>query len=185
MKKLLLLLAFLLITTHIKAQNNFKPIDSIIKLYDGKKKPGFAVLVTKNGKTLYNKQAGYANLDKKEKISDKTVFALASTSKQFTAACIVLLQKQGKLSFNDNLRKFIPEFPAYAEKITINQLLNHTSGLKDYRALVMLRGEDSDDYSATAIKSRVSISFLNISSPLLPIALFQICSPSEDILIAI
>ena len=161
MNKFLLLTTLLLITFKSQSQDYFKPIDSIIRLYEGKNVPGFIVRVTKNGKTVYSNRAGYANLEKKEKINDKSVFALASTSKQFTAAGIVLLQKQGKLSFNDNLRKYIPEFPAYAEKITINQLLNHTGGLKDYRALAMLRGEDSDNYNAAAIKDLLTAQELN------------------------
>jgi len=161
MNKFLLLTTLLLISFKSQSQDYFKPIDSIIRLYEGKSIPGFIVRVTKNGKTVYSNRAGYANLEKKEKINDKSVFALASTSKQFTAACIVLLQKQGKLSFDDNLRKYIPEFPAYAEKITINQLLNHTGGLKDYRALAMLRGEDSDTYNAAAIKDLLTAQELN------------------------
>ena len=154
-------LAFLLFATHTKAQDYFKPIDSIINLYKGKEVPGFAVLVSKDGKTVYSKNAGYANLEKKVKITDNTVFSLASTSKQFTAACIVLLQQQGKLNLDDNLRKYIPEFPAYAEKITINQLLNHTSGLKDHRALAMLRGDNSDNYSSAEIKAMLVTQELN------------------------
>ena len=161
MQKSLLLSALLLITFKSQSQDYFKPIDSIVKLYEGKNLPGFTVSVTKNGKNVYSNQAGFANLEKKEKITDKTAFSLASTSKQFTAACIVLLQKQGKLSFDDNLRKYIPEFPAYAEKITINQLLNHTCGLKDYRALAMLRGEDSDYYNAATIKDMLTAQELN------------------------
>ena len=161
MTKFLLLSVVLLITFKSQSQDYFKPIDSIVHLYEGKNVPGFSVRVTKNGKTVYSNQAGYANLEKKEKITDKSVFALASVSKQFTAACIVLLQKQGKLNFEDNLRKYIPEFPAYAEKITINQLLNHTGGLKDYRALAMLRGQDSDNYNSAAIKDLLTAQELN------------------------
>ncbi|WP_116788108.1 serine hydrolase [Flavobacterium psychrotrophum] len=161
MKKNILLLAITFITAQLHAQDYLKPIDSIVKLYAGKEIPGFAVLVSKNGKTLYSRNAGYANLEKKEKITDKTVFALASTSKQFTAACIVLLEKQGKLSLDDNLRKYMPEFPEYAEKITINQLLNHTAGLKDHRALAMFRGEKSDEYNSSAIKDMLTAQELN------------------------
>lgn len=161
MAKFLLLSVVLLITFKSQSQDYFKPIDSIVRLYDGKNIPGFSVRVTKNGKTVYSKHAGYANLEKKGKITYKTIFALASVSKQFTAACIVLLHKQGKLNLEDNLRKYISEFPAYAEKITINQLLNHTSGLKDYRALAMLRGEDSDNYNAVAIKDMLTAQELN------------------------
>ncbi|UUC44084.1 serine hydrolase domain-containing protein [Flavobacterium cerinum] len=164
MKKLILFWVIIMIGIPVNAQDYFKPIDSIIHHYKGRKTPGFSVLVSKNGKTLYHKHAGYANLKKEEKISDKTVFALASTSKQFTAACIVLLEKQGKLKFTDNLRHYIPEFPEYAEKITIDQLLHHTGGLKDYRALAMLRGENSDTYNAEAIKALLSVQELNSES---------------------
>lgn len=156
-----LFLAFILFTVNSNAQDYFKPIDSVIKLYEGKAVPGFTVLVTKNGKKLYSSNAGYANLEKREKITDNTVFALASTSKQFTAACIVLLAQKGKLNLDDKLRKYIPEFPAYADNISINQLLNHTSGLKDYRALAMLRGDDSDDYTSSAIKEMMVTQELN------------------------
>ena len=74
---------------------------------------------------------------------------------------IILLQKQGKLNLEDNLRKYIPELLTYAEKITINQLLNHTAGLKDHRALAMLRGDNSDNYSSFEIKDMLVAQELN------------------------
>ncbi len=161
MIKFILLSVLLLTVLESRSQDYFKPIDSIVKLYEGKITPGFSVRVTKNGETVYTKHAGYADVKKKLKITDKTIFCLASASKQFTAACIVLLQKQGKLSLDDNMDKYLPEFPAYSGKVTINQLLNHTGGLKDYRALAMLRGEDSDNYSANAIRSMLTAQELN------------------------
>lgn len=135
------------------AQDNFKPIDSIVKLYEGKNIPGFSVRILKDGKTVYNNHAGYANLEKHSKITDESVFNLGSISKQFTAASIVLLQQQGKLSLNDNLRKYIPEFPAYAEKITLLHLLTHTGGLKDYPILAEIKGEESANYTNAQIKA--------------------------------
>lgn len=134
------------------AQDYFTPIDSIVKTYEGKYVPGFSVRILKDGKTVYNNLAGYANLEKHIKITDETVFSLASTSKQFTAACIVLLQQQGKLNLNDNLRKYIPEFPAYAEKITLLHLLTHTSGLKDFPILATIQGDESEEYTNAQIK---------------------------------
>lgn len=134
------------------AQDYFAPLDSIVKTYEGKDVPGFSVRILKDGKPLYNNHAGYANLEKHTKITDETVFSLASTSKQFTAACIVLLHQQGKLNLNDNLRKYIPEFPPYAEKITLLHLLTHTSGLKDFPILATIQGDESEEYTNAQIK---------------------------------
>lgn len=134
------------------AQGYFAPLDSIVKTYDGKDVPGFSVRILKDGKTLYNNHVGYANLEKHTKITDESVFNLGSTSKQFTAACIVLLHQQGKLNLNDNLRKYIPEFPAYAEKITLLNLLTHTSGLKDYLILATIQGDENEEYTNAQIK---------------------------------
>ncbi|WP_116789434.1 serine hydrolase domain-containing protein [Flavobacterium psychrotrophum] len=148
-----LLLATLFAGTFIAhAQDNFKPIDSIVKTYESKNGPGLSVRILKDGKTVYNNHAGYANLEKNTKITDESVFNLGSTSKQFTAACIVLLQQQGKLNLNGNLRKYIPEFPAYAEKITLLHLLTHTSGLKDFLILATIQGDESEEYTNAQIK---------------------------------
>ena len=77
-------------------------------------------------------------------IAPSSVFDIGSTSKQFTAASILLLEKQGKLSVNDDVRKFIPELPDYGKKITVLNLLNHTSGLRDYLVLLELAGYNTD-----------------------------------------
>jgi len=78
------------------------------------------------------------------------VFDIGSTSKQFTAASILLLEKQGKLSINDDIRKYVPELPDYGRKITIVQLLNHTSGLRDYLTLMELAGIPIDSVTTDA-----------------------------------
>ncbi|MGE5682389.1 MAG: serine hydrolase domain-containing protein [Bacillota bacterium] len=88
------------------------------------------VLFADEGEVIYKRAFGYANFRKKEKLSVNSVFQLASVSKQFTAFAIMMLKEQGKLSFSDSIRKFIPGFPY--ENITIRQLLTHNSGLPNY-----------------------------------------------------
>ena len=108
--------------------------------------PGAALGIFKDGEIIYAKGYGYANLEYDIPITSKSVFRIASTSKQFTAACIVLLEQQGKLNLDDTLDKFFPDFPNYARTITVKQLLNHTSGIRDYLVLSTLAGLGDDDY---------------------------------------
>src|SRR6266446_4343213 len=107
----------------------------------------FGGLRTANGRVADEKRTAavdevFADLTKA--VSPQSVFDIGSTSKQFTAASILLLEKQGKLSVNDDVRKYIPELPDYGQKITILQLLNHTSGLRDYLTLMELAGINTD-----------------------------------------
>jgi CubicO group peptidase (beta-lactamase class C family) len=106
--------------------------------------PGCALGVYRHGKIIYEKGYGFANLEENVPIAPSSVFDIGSTSKQFTAASILLLEKQGKLSVNDDVRKYIPELPDYGKKITILNLLNHTSGLRDYLVLLELAGYNTD-----------------------------------------
>ncbi|HTT33360.1 MAG TPA: serine hydrolase domain-containing protein [Methylomirabilota bacterium] len=106
--------------------------------------PGCALGVFRDGKIVYSKGYGLANLEQNVAITPQTVFDIGSTSKQFTAASILLLQQQGKLSIDDGVSKFIPELPDYGQKITILHLLNHTSGLRDYLTLMDLAGINTD-----------------------------------------
>jgi CubicO group peptidase (beta-lactamase class C family) len=92
------------------------------------------VLVAEKGNIIYQKSFGIANRSFNAPLTDNSVFNLASVTKQFTAAAIVLLEREGKLSFNDKLSKYIPELSFY-EKITISNLVHHTSGLPDYTLL--------------------------------------------------
>ncbi|WP_158624838.1 serine hydrolase domain-containing protein [Gynurincola endophyticus] len=92
------------------------------------------VLVAEKGKIIYQKSFGIANRSPNTSLNDHSVFNLASVTKQFTAAAIVLLQKEGKLSFSDNVSKYIPELSFY-DGITIHHLVHHTSGLPDYTIL--------------------------------------------------
>src|SRR5580704_10141008 len=120
--------------------------------------PGCAVAVYRNGKVSYSKGYGLANLEEGVAITPQSVFDIGSTSKQFTATSILLLEKQGKLSVTDDVRKYIPELPDYGHKITILHLLNHTSGLRDYLTLMELAGTNTDsvttDEDALALIAR-------------------------------
>src|SRR5262249_46593941 len=102
--------------------------------------PGCRVAGARNGKTLYEKGYGLGNIEQNVGITPETVFDIGSTSKQFTAASSLLLEKQGKLSVNDDVRKYLPEIPDYGHQITLLHLLNHTSGLRDYLTLFELAG---------------------------------------------
>src|ERR1700736_281311 len=120
--------------------------------------PGCALGVYREGQMIYAKGYGLANLEENVAITPKSVFDIGSTSKQFTAASILLLEKQGKLLVNDDVRKYIPELPDYGQKITVLQLLNHSSGLRDYLALMELAGINTDsvttDEDALALIAR-------------------------------
>src|SRR5216684_1951974 len=120
--------------------------------------PGCALGVYRDGKIIYAKGYGLANIEENVPINPQSVFDIGSTSKQFTAASILLLQKQGKLAVTDDVRKYLPELPDYGQKISILQLLNHTSGLRDYLALMELAGIHTDsvttDEDALALINR-------------------------------
>jgi CubicO group peptidase (beta-lactamase class C family) len=119
-------------------------IDSLFAEYNNS--PGLAVGVYSKGEILFKKGYGIANLDYDIKITPETVFDIGSVSKQFTAACIVLLENEGKLSLDDDIRKYVPEISEFDEgKITIRNLLHHTSGLRDYLGLMYLSGISYDD----------------------------------------
>jgi CubicO group peptidase (beta-lactamase class C family) len=99
--------------------------------------PGAAVLVIRNGKPVFRRGYGVTDLRTLHPIDARTNFRLASFTKQFTAACIMLLVHDGKLHYDDHLTDIFPEFPAYGKSITVRNLLNHTSGLQDYGDLMM------------------------------------------------
>jgi CubicO group peptidase (beta-lactamase class C family) len=97
--------------------------------------PGAAVIVVKDGKTIFRKGYGLANLELGVPVEPDMVFRLGSITKQFTAVAILMLADQGKLSLDDDLTKFLPDYPTKGQRITIEQLLTHTSGIKNYTSL--------------------------------------------------
>lgn len=94
--------------------------------------PGYAAIVLKNNKMLWQKCIGLANLDKKIPITPKTNFRLASLSKQFTAMAILILVERRKMNLEDKLTEFFSDYPAYGNKVSVRQLLTHTAGIPDH-----------------------------------------------------
>jgi CubicO group peptidase (beta-lactamase class C family) len=126
-----------------------KRVDSLFARWDKPNSPGCALGVIKDGEFIYRRGYGMANLENDIPINASSVFDVGSVSKQFTAACIVLLSQQGKLSLGDDVRKYIPELPDYGKTITIRHLLMHTSGLRDYSELMDLAGYQLEEVTTT------------------------------------
>jgi CubicO group peptidase (beta-lactamase class C family) len=117
------------------AQDKAAALDSIFSTLHREEKFFGNVLIAENGKVLYQKSFGKANMATNADLNSESMFELASVSKQFTAMAIMLLKQQGKLNYDDSLRKFFPSLPY--QHITVRQLLHHTSGLPDYVELFM------------------------------------------------
>ena len=122
-----------------------KKVDAFLSQWDKNDMPGCSVGAVKDGRLVYKRAFGMANLDYDVPNTTLTLFNLASASKPFTAASIALLAQQGKLSLDDDIRKYVPEIPKYDEAITIRHLLHHTSGIREYQALVFFGGGSPDN----------------------------------------
>ncbi len=120
-------------------------VDELFAPWDNKDSPGAAIAVVQNGAIVYKKGYGMANLEYDIPNSPSTVFHIASVSKQFTAFSILLLEKAGKLSLDDDIRKYIPEVPDFGKTITLRHLATHTSGLRDQWNLLAMAGWRLDD----------------------------------------
>jgi CubicO group peptidase (beta-lactamase class C family) len=112
--------------------DNSPQVDTLMARWSQDNTPGAAIIVIRDGRVLHEKGYGLAKLTTKERISAKTVFDIGSVSKPFTAMAVMILVERGKLNYTDTLSKFFPEFQADAQRITVRQLLNHTSGIFDY-----------------------------------------------------
>lgn len=173
MKTTYFLLTILLIfqCNHVNSQiksSKEKPsdkVDELIAKYNFKKGPGISVAVIKDGSIVYKKGFGIANLEYGIPITPTTVFQIASVSKQFTVFSILLLEQEGKLSLDDDVRKHLPEMVDYGHKITIRNLANHTSGIRDNTALANLIGTSeadllSNDQAIKLITSQNELNFI-------------------------
>jgi len=118
----------------------FDAVDALFSEWNKPDSPGCAIAIIHRGQPLYRRGYGMANLEYAIPISEKSVFDIGSISKQFVAMCIALLARQGKLSFDDEIQKYIPELRNYRYSITIRHLIHHTSGLRDYLTLMDLAG---------------------------------------------
>lgn len=114
-------------------------IDRIVLTgFGSKNEPGGVFMAAKNGKILYRKAFGKANLELNSDMTPEQVFQIGSMTKQFTAVAILMLEQQGKLSVNDPVSKYIKDYPS-GDKITIHHLLTHTSGIKDFTKMKSLQ----------------------------------------------
>lgn len=115
-------------------------VDQVFARWDSTVSPGCALSVIQDGRIVYKRGYGMADLDHDIPIAPDTVFHVASISKQFTAAAIILLAQEGKIALDDDVHKYIGELPDFGVPITIRQLVHHTSGLRDQWALLGLAG---------------------------------------------
>jgi CubicO group peptidase (beta-lactamase class C family) len=120
-------------------------VDSIFARYSGAPSPGAAVAVVRDGALLFSKAYGLANIEDHVPIARTTVFDLASVSKQFTGLAVAMLVEQGRIHLTDDIRKYIPEMHDFGTPITINHLLHHTSGLRDWPSTLHVAGWMFDD----------------------------------------
>jgi CubicO group peptidase (beta-lactamase class C family) len=135
-----------LIFCNLKAQENTsQSINELLKVYDSNDEPGLSVKVIIGDESIYSKGLGLSNLDYDIKNSDSTVHNIASITKQFTASAIWSLINENKIGLEDDIRTYLPEFPAYKEAVKIKHLLNHTSGIRNYHTLMYLSGFDYDN----------------------------------------
>lgn len=123
-----------------------RAVDRVFDAWRSTDSPGCALGVSRNGHVVYERGYGMANLETGTPITPSSIFHVASVSKQFTAMAIMLLARDGKLSVEDNIRKYLPEIPDYGTPITIRHLLTHTSGLRDqWELLSLARGRFEED----------------------------------------
>ena len=115
-------------------------VDKIFEKYETTESPGCSVAVADGGKTVLARAYGMSDLERETPNTADTVFEAGSVSKQFTAAAVMLLARDGKLDLDDPVRKHIPELPDYGTPLTIRHMLTHTSGLRDWGAVVAAAG---------------------------------------------
>jgi len=126
-------------------------IDAVFADYDTSTNPGCMLGIMSGGRTIYARGYGLATLDPIAPINSAKLFDIGSDTKQFTAAAVMLLAQQGALQLTDDVRQYVSELPTYGAPITLNHLLWHTSGLRDYITLLGLAGYDDFEPTSQAL----------------------------------
>lgn len=135
-KKILILVSLItLLAIAPKAQNLSQTVDALMSEKYASDGPGAAVLIAKDGEVIYKNAFGLANLELSVPMSPDNVFEIGSITKQFTAVSILMLKEQGKVSLEDDITKYLPDYPTHGHNITVHHLLNHTSGIKSYTSM--------------------------------------------------
>ena len=143
-------------TSDVERGVDTRAVDAIFTTYTRAGSPGCAVGVFQNGAIAYARGYGLASIEHDVPITPDTVFYAGSVSKQFTAMAAALAIQQGKLSYDDSIRKHLPELPPYADAITVRHLLHHTSGLRDYNTLLAVAGRRDEDAWDNAAVLRIT-----------------------------
>jgi len=121
---------------HAQGDPHAARVDQVFAQFSGPGSPGCAVGVLRNGAMVYERGYGMATLEYDVPITPRSIFHVASISKQFAAFAVTTLASQGKLSLDDPVKRYVPEFPDFGVPITIRHLLHHTSGLRDQWTLL-------------------------------------------------
>jgi len=121
-------------------------VDKLFDTWNKDDSPGAAVGVIRDGKLIYSKGYGMADLEHDVPLTPDSVFYAASVSKQFVTMAVLLLEEQGKLELDDEIQKYLPDFPRYEGKLTIRNFIHHTSGVRDSLTLWNLAGRDIYDH---------------------------------------
>lgn len=120
-------------------------VDQLFASWNRPDSPGAAVVIVKDGAIIYQHGYGCADLEQHVPITPQTLFDVASVAKQFTGLSVAMLVEQGKISADDDIHKYLPDVPDFGQPITIQNLLHHTSGLRDWPETLELSGVDLND----------------------------------------
>ena len=121
-------------------------VDAIFNSWSFPETPGAALGVIQNGKLVYAKGYGSADLEHDIPISPGSVFYIGSVSKQFVTFCILLLEEDGRVNLDDEIQVYLPDFPRYESPLTVRHFIHHTSGVRDYLTLMALKGRSYLDH---------------------------------------
>ena len=157
MKRFILKFSFLVLTISFSnlllgqiSQQQIQQIDSLFLSWNQPNHPGGSIGIMKNGEIIYSKAFGLASMEYLVPNAPNTIYNIASVSKQFTSMGILLLEKEGKLSIDADIRTYLPELPDFGEKITLRHCMHHTSGMRSLHALLQMAGWRDDDTRTNA-----------------------------------
>ncbi len=140
----------LLLALAVSLQPAPEAIRAIFAEWDRDDSPGCAVGALRNGEFAFRDAFGMANLDDGVSLTPESVFRMASVSKQFTVAAVLLAERDGLLTLDNPIRHHFPELPAWADPVTVRHLIHHTSGIRDYLTVMWLRGQGDDAHYSDA-----------------------------------
>lgn len=135
--------AAVLLASPVLAQDRTAHVDSIFNMITAET-PGCAAGVSQNGKVIMNRSYGLANVETRTPLGTNSLFDIGSTQKQFTAAAILLLADDGRLSLDDDIRQHLPQLPDYGHKVTVDHLITHRGGIRDWTGIMPMAPEGTD-----------------------------------------